>query len=143
MFRDADMTLLKEPTSAKPYGIKLANDLRSDALVEFYDKLVEANTLVSHLKHDEALQHALNEVYQVMGTALFWNDFIPLDTPDFVKLTKQVEDDVFGRLLMDVRGGKLEVPRENRYIQLMARYRPGTDAMGLRNFAAMAAKFLD
>ncbi|KAI4640606.1 hypothetical protein J4E93_008196 [Alternaria ventricosa] len=143
MLMDADLAILKEPTSAKPYHIKLANELRSGTLVEFYDKLVEANTLVSYLKHDEAIQHALVEVYQSMGTAPFWNDFIPLDSQDLTRLTKQVEDDIFGRLLMDVRGGKLDVSHENAYIRLTARYRPGTDAMGLRNFAAMASKFLD
>jgi len=143
MLMDADLAILKEPTSAKPYHIKLANELRSGTLVEFYDKLVEANTLVSHLKHDEAIQHALIEVYQSMGTTPFWNDFIPLDSQDLVRLTKQVEDDVFGRLLMDVRAGKLDVSHENGYIRLTARYRPGTDAIGLREFAGKAAKFLD
>ncbi|KAI4906004.1 hypothetical protein J4E90_011002 [Alternaria incomplexa] len=143
MLMDADLAILKEPMSVKPYDIKLANNLRSGTLVEFYDKLVEANTLVSHLKHDEALQHALIEVYQSMGTAPFWNDFIPLDSEELVRLAKQIEDDVFSRLLMDVRGGKLDVSHENAYIRLTARYRPGTDAMGLRNFAAMASKFLD
>ncbi|KAI4643962.1 uncharacterized protein J4E78_009743 [Alternaria triticimaculans] len=143
MLMDADLALLKEPTSAKPYNIKLANDLRSGTLVEFYDKLVQANSLVSYLKHDEALQHALVEVYQSMGTAPFWKDYLPLDTQELFRLTKQVEDDVFGRLMMDVRGGKLDVSHENAYIRLTARYRPGTDAMGLKSFAAMASKFLD
>jgi len=143
MLMDADLALLKEPTSAKPYDIKLAKDLRSGTLVEFYDKLVEANTLVSHLKHDEALQHALIEVYQAMGTAPFWKDYLPLDTQELFRLAKQIEDDAFRRLLLDVRSGKAEVSHENAYIRLTARYRPGTDAMGLREFAAKAATFLD
>ena len=143
MLMDADLALLKEPTSAKPYDIKLAKDLRSGTLVEFYDKLVEANTLVSHLKHDEAIQHALIEVYQSMVTAPFWKDYLPLDTQELFRLAKQIEDDAFRRLLLDVRSGKTEVSHENAYIRLTARYRPGTDAMGLRDFAAKAAKFLD
>ncbi|KAI4608176.1 hypothetical protein J4E80_009184 [Alternaria sp. BMP 0032] len=143
MLMDADLALLKEPTSAKPYNIKLANDLRSGTLVEFYDKLVEANSLVSRLKHDEELQHALVEAYQAMGTEPFWKDYLPLDTQELFRLAKQIEDDAFRRLLMDVRGGKLDVSHENAYIRLTARYRPGTDAMSLRNFAAMASKFLD
>ncbi|KAI4611336.1 uncharacterized protein J4E87_010529 [Alternaria ethzedia] len=143
MLMDADLALLKEPTSAKPHHIKLANDLRSGTLVEFYDKLVEANTLVSYLKHDEALQHALVEVYQAMGTAPFWKDYLPLDTHELMRLAKQIEDDAFRRLLMDVHSGKAEVSHENAYIRLTARYRPGTDAIGLREFAGKAAKFLD
>ena len=143
MLMDADLAILKEPTSAKPYHIKLANELRSGTLVDFYDKLVEANTLVSYLKHDEAIQHALVEVYQSMGTAPFWNDFIPLDSEELVRLTKQIEDDAFRCLLADVRSGRAEVSHENAYIRLTARYRPGTDAMGLKEFAAKAAKFLD
>jgi len=143
MLMDADLALLKEPTSAKPYNIKLANKLRGHTLVGFYDKLVEANTLVSHLKHDEDLQHALVEAYQVMGTAPFWKDYLPLDTQELFKLAKQIEDEVLGRLLMGVRSKKLEVSHENEYIRLTARYGPRTDAMGLREFAAKAAKILD
>jgi len=143
MLMDADLAILKEPTSAKPYHIKLANDLRSGTLVEFYDKLVEANSLVSYLKHDEALQHALIEVYQSMGTAPFWKDYLPLDTQELFRLAKQIEDDAFRCLLADVRSGRAEVSHENAYIRLTARYRPGTYAIGLREFAAKAAKFLD
>ncbi|KAI4913371.1 hypothetical protein J4E85_010825 [Alternaria conjuncta] len=143
MLMDADLALLKEPTSAKPYNIKLANELRGHTLVGFYDKLVEANTLISHLKHDEDLQHALVEAYQVMGTAPFWNDFMPLETQELFRLAKQIEDEVLGRLLMGVRSKKLEVSHENEYIRLTARYGPRTDAMGLREFAALAAKILD
>ena len=143
MLMEADLALLKEPTSAKPYDIKLANELRGGTLVEFYDKLVEANSLVSRLKHDEDLQHALIEVYQRTGIAPFWDDYLPLDTQELMRLTKQIEDDAFRRLLMDVRSGKAEVSHENAYIRLTARYRPGTDAIGLMEFAGKAAKFLD
>ncbi|KAI4645389.1 uncharacterized protein J4E79_010928 [Alternaria viburni] len=143
MLMEADLALLKEPTSAKPYNIKLANELRGGTLVEFYDKLVEANSLVSRLKYDEDLQHALIEVYQRTGIAPFWTDYLPLDTQELMRLTKQIEDDAFRRLLMDVRSGKAEVSHENAYIRLTARYRPGTDAIGLMEFASKAAKFLD
>jgi hypothetical protein len=143
MLIDADLALLKEPTCVTPYDLEVDNDSRRDTLVGFYDTLVDANTRLSRLKHNEDLEPELVKVYRVTGTAPFWNDFTPLATKELFCLAKGIEDHILSILLMGVRSERLDGAHENQYLSLTARHGPRSDVLGLRSFALMAAKLLD
>jgi hypothetical protein len=128
-----DLHDLKQLAAPTPENLNLADDMRSDTIVDFFDTMTEVNDKIARMK--QGLEMDLIGKCMENGSPVFWNDFIPLSPLQIASMARHWEGIVVQQLQAKVAAAKVKTPHVIEYGKLAAKSRIAADAKGIERFA--------